>query len=101
MVDDIDENFPTITFKEKPNQDKHWIKYWFNKNKPDRDVKVEPLKRKEERGIEQKPAEKRHHWDIAQDIITEQNKASLSIKWSVIPFEILFDEQFLTILCHL
>ena len=42
--------------------------------------------------------ENRHPWDIAQEIITEQNKASLAVKWSAIPLEVLFDEQFLSIL---
>ena len=42
--------------------------------------------------------ENRHPWDIAQEIITEQNRASLVVKWSAIPLEVLFDEQFLSVL---
>ena len=42
--------------------------------------------------------ENKHPWDIAQEIITDQNKASLAVKWSAIPLEVLFDEQFFTIL---
>ena len=42
--------------------------------------------------------ENRHPWDITQEITTEQNRASLAVKWSAIPLEILFDEQFLSIL---
>ena len=37
-------------------------------------------------------------WDIAQEIITEQNRVSLAVKWSAIILEVLFDEQLLTIL---
>ena len=37
-------------------------------------------------------------WDIAQEIIIEQNQASLAIKWSAIPHETLFYEQFLRVL---
>ena len=33
-----------------------------------------------------------------QEIIIEQNQASLAIKWSAIPHETLFDEQFLRVL---
>ena len=55
MVDDIDENYPTITFKKNSKQDKDWTKYWSNRNKADKDVKVEPLKRKAEKVTEQKP----------------------------------------------
>ena len=39
-------------------------------------------KRKEQQLIENK-----HPWDIAQEIITEQNQAALAIKWSAIPHE--------------
>ena len=44
------------------------------------------------------PKENKHPWDIAHEIIREQNKAELAIKWSAIPTETLFDEQFLNVL---
>ena len=66
--------------------------------KSSKDAKIKPLKKKEERGKEQKLIENKHPWDIAQEIITEQNQAALAIKWSVIPHETLFDEQFLRVL---
>ena len=44
------------------------------------------------------PKENKHPWDIAHEIIQEQNKAAPSIKWSNIPTETLFDEQFLNVL---
>ena len=84
ITDDVDENIPLITFRENVKSGK--------------DAKIEPIKRKEEKGKEQKLIENRHPWDIAQEIITEQNQASLAIKWSAIPHETLFDEQFLKVL---
>ena len=81
IVDDIDENIPLIILKENAKSRK--------------DAKIEPIQRKEEKGKEQKFIENKHPWDIAQEIITEQNQAALAIKWSVIPHETLFDEQFL------
>ena len=66
--------------------------------KSEKDGKIEPIKRKEEKGKEQKPVESKHPWDITQEIIIEQNQASLAIKWSAIPHETLFDEQFLRVL---
>ena len=74
------------------------IGHWFNWKKPNKDVKVESIKKKIEKVKEEKPKENKHPWDIAQEIITEQNKASLAVKWSAIPPEVLFDEQILTIL---
>ena len=59
---------------------------------------MEPIKRKEEGVKVENPKENKHHWDIAHEIIQEQNKVALSIKWSTIPTETLFDEQFLNIL---
>ena len=44
------------------------------------------------------PNENKYPWDIAQEIITEQNRASLVVKWSAIYLEVLLDEQFLTVL---
>ena len=84
IIDDIDENIPLITFKENVKSEK--------------DAKIEPIKMKEEKGKEQKFIENKHPWDIAQEIITEQNQAALAIKWSAIPHETLFDEHFLRVL---
>ena len=98
VLDDIDTIHPTITFKEelKPNQD--LIIQYFNQEKTKKNVKIEPIKRKVEETKEERPKESKHCWDIAQEMITEQNRASLAVKWSAIPLEVLFDEQFLTIL---
>ena len=84
ITDDVDENIPLITFRENIKSGK--------------DAKIEPIKRKEEKGKEQKFIENKHPWDIAQEIIMEQNQASLAIKWSAIPHETLFDENFLKVL---
>ena len=59
IIDDVDENIPLITFKENVK----WGK----------DAKIEPIKRKEEKGKKQQFIENKHPWDIAQEIITEQN----------------------------
>ena len=42
--------------------------------------------------------ESKHPWDIAQEIIAEQNQAALAVKWGILPLETLMDEQFLAIL---
>ena len=84
IVDDIDEIIPVIIFKKGAKLRKN--------------VKIEPTQRKEEKGKEQKFVENKHPWHIAQEIITEQNQAALAIKWSAIPHETLFDEQFLRVL---
>ena len=42
--------------------------------------------------------ESKHPWDIAQEIIAEQNQAALVVKWGILPLETLMDEQFLSIL---
>ena len=84
IIDNVDENIPLITFRENVKLGK--------------DAKTEPIKRKEEKGKEQQFIENKHPWDIAQEIITEQNQAALAIKWSAIPHETLFDEQFLRVL---
>ena len=42
--------------------------------------------------------ESKHPWDIAQEIIEEQNQAALAVKWGILPLETLLDEQFLSIL---
>ena len=98
MMDDIDTIHPTMTFKEELKQTKDLIGHWLNWDKPNKNVKIEPIKRKMEKAKEEKPKENKHPWDIAQEIITEQNRASLAVKWSAIPLEVLFDEQILTIL---
>ena len=84
ITDDVDENIPLITFRKNVKLGK--------------DAKIEPIKRKEEKEKEQKSIENKHLWDIAQEIIIEQNQTSLAIKWSAIPHETLFDEQFLRVL---
>ena len=84
IIDDIDENIPLVIFKENAKSRK--------------DAKIKPIQRKEEREKEKKLIENKHPWDIVQEIITEQNQAALAIKWSVIPHETLFDEQFLRVL---
>ena len=84
ITDDMDENIPSITFRESVKSGK--------------DAKIEPIKRKEEKEKEQKSTENKHPWDIMQKIIIEQNQGSLAIKWSAIPHETLFDEQFLRVL---
>ena len=55
-------------------------------------------RRKVEETKKENSGQNRHPWDIAQEIITEQNRAPLAVKWSAIPLEVLFDEQYLTIL---
>ena len=57
IIDDVDENIPLITSRENVKSGK--------------DTKIEPIKRKEEKGKEQQSIENKHPWDIAQEIITE------------------------------
>ena len=71
MVDYVDTIYPTITFKEEPKRVKGLVEQWFNWGKPQKDVKVEPIKRKVEKVMKERPTENRHPWDIAQEIITE------------------------------
>ena len=47
--------------------------------------------------VEKKKMEK-HPWDIAHEIIKEQEQAALAVKWAIIPIEVLMDEQFLKVL---
>ena len=70
----------------------------FDQDKKKKNVRIEPIKRKVEETKQENSSENRHPWDIAQEIITEQKKVSLAVKWSAIPLEVLFDEQFLSIL---
>ena len=95
MVDDIDEIFPTIKFREEQQESRKVLENWFNGAKPKQNIGVEPMKRKEEGVKEEIP---KHPWDIAHEIIQEQNKEALAIKWSAISTETLFDEQFLNVL---
>ena len=48
MVDDIDEVFPTIKFREEQQEPRKVLENWFNWDKPKQNVGVEPIKRKEE-----------------------------------------------------
>ena len=89
---------PTITFKEEPKPIQDLVIQCFNQDKIKKNVRIEPIKRKVEETKKENSGENRHPWDIAQEIITEQNRASLVVKWSAIPLEVLFDEQFLSIL---
>ena len=57
ITDDMDENIPLRTFRENVKSEK--------------DAKMEPNKRKEEKGKEQKPVESKHPWDITQEIMYE------------------------------
>ena len=47
--------------------------------------------------VEKKKTEK-HPWDIAHEIMKEQEQAALAVKWAIIPIEVLMDEQFLKVL---
>ena len=40
----------------------------------------------------------KHPWDIAHEIMKEQERAALAVKWAIIPIEVLMDEQFLNVL---
>ena len=40
----------------------------------------------------------KHPWDIAHEIMKEQEQAALAVKWAIIPIEVLMDEQFLKVL---
>ena len=48
-------------------------------------MKIGPIKRKVEETKKENSGENRHPWDIAQEIIIEQNRPSLVVKWSAIP----------------
>ena len=47
--------------------------------------------------VEEKKADK-HPWDIAHEIMKEQERAALAVKWAIIPIEVLMDQQFLNVL---
>ena len=85
---------PTITFKEEPKPVQDLVIQCFNQDKIKKNVKIEKV----EETKKENSGENGHPWDFAQEIITEKIRASLAVKWSAIPLEVLFDEQFLTIL---
>ena len=62
-----------------------------------RNAKVIPYENKTITNIEKKKKDK-HPWDIAQEIISEWERAALAVKWAIIPLEVLMDEQFLKVL---
>ena len=47
--------------------------------------------------VEKKKTDK-HPRDIAHEILKEQERAALAVKWAIIPVEVLMDEQFLNVL---
>ena len=62
-----------------------------------KNARVVPYENKTIPKIEKKHKDK-HPWDIAQEIILEQQRAALAVKWAIIPLEVLMDEQFLKVL---
>ena len=75
------------------------IRYLGNNHikKPVRNAKVIPYENKTIPKVEKKYKDK-HPWDIAQEIISERQKAALAVKWAIIPLEVLMDEHFLNVL---
>ena len=73
MMDDINTIHPTITFKEELKPIQNLVIQCFNQDKTKMNVKIEPIKRKVEETKKERPKENKHPWDIAQEIITEQN----------------------------
>ena len=62
-----------------------------------RNAKVVPYENKTIVKIDKKKKDK-HPWDITQEIILEEERAALAVKWAIIPLEVLMDEQFLNVL---
>ena len=60
-------------------------------------AQVTPYKNKTAVNPERR-GEKKHPWDIAQEIMAEQKQAAVAIKWAILPLETLMDEQFLMVL---
>ena len=60
-------------------------------------AKVIPYENKIATRVEKKKTDK-HPWDIAHEIMKEQERAVLAVKWAIIPIEVLMDEQFLDVL---
>ena len=61
------------------------------------DARVIPYENKIAVKVEKKKADK-HPWDIAHEIMKEQERAALAVKWTIIPIEVLMNEQFLNVL---
>ena len=59
-------------------------------------ARVIPYENKITVKVERKRADK-HPWDIAHEIMKEQERAALAVKWAMIPIEVLMDEQFLNV----
>ena len=76
-----------------------YIRYLGNNHigKHVRNAKVVPYENKTIAKVGIKKKDK-HPWDITQEIILEQERAALAVKWAIIPLEVLMDEQFLKIL---
>ena len=60
-------------------------------------ARVIPYENKITTKAEKKKMDK-HPWDIAHEIMKEQEQAALAVKWAIIPIEVLMDEQFLNVL---
>ena len=60
-------------------------------------ARVIPYENKIATKAEKKKTDK-HPWDIAHEIMKEQQRAALAVKWAIIPIEVLMDEQFLNVL---
>ena len=60
-------------------------------------AKVIPYENKTIPKVEKRYNDK-HPWDIAEEIISERQRAALVVYWAVIPLEVLMDENFLRIL---
>ena len=65
--------------------------------KPVLNAKVIPYENKLTMKVEKKKTNK-HPWDIAHEIMKEQERAALAVKWAIIPIEVSMDEQFLDVL---
>ena len=76
-----------------------YIKYLSNNHirKPVRNAKVIPYENKTNAKVETKKKDK-HPWDITQEIILGWERAALTVKWAIIPLEVMMDEQFLKVL---
>ena len=60
-------------------------------------AKVIPYENKIIAKVEKKKTDK-HPWDIAHEIMKEQERAALAVKLAIIPVEVLMDKQFLNVL---
>ena len=60
-------------------------------------ARVIPYENKIAMKVEKKKVDKLP-WDIAHEIMKEQERAALAVKWAIIPIEVLMDEQFLNVL---